>query len=101
MFCDTAKPTAQPNLFSILLPFGIIFILFYLLLIRPQRKQQKKLQAQRNALKKGLTVVAMGIVGTVHEVKEGSVIIVTAGKTQLEVLKAGISDVRSGIAPNK
>ena len=51
----------------------LIFVVMWFFMIRPQRKQQKELQAFRNALKKGDKVVTVGgIYGTVAEIKEGS-----------------------------
>ena len=36
-----AQPAAGPNPFGTVFMFGAIFLIFYFLLIRPQRKQQK------------------------------------------------------------
>ena len=59
---------------------------FYFLLIRPQRKQQKELEKFRNALKKGDKVVTIGgIYGTVDEIKDRTVLIKVDGDTKLKV----------------
>ncbi len=55
------------------LPLILIFIVFYVLLIRPQQARQKEVKAQLAALRRGDRIVtAGGILGTVQRVKEGS-----------------------------
>lgn len=50
----------------------LIFVVMWLFMIRPQRKQQKEMEQFRNSLKKGDKVItAGGIYGTIAEVKEG------------------------------
>ena len=59
---------------SMLITFGLIGIIFYFLLIRPQRKQQKELKARQDGLKPGDKVVsAGGIYGIVREVQQDTV----------------------------
>ena len=58
-----------------LLPFVLIFVIFYFLLIRPQQKKQRLAQEERNtmlkALKSGDRVVTTGgIYGTIVAVRE-------------------------------
>ena len=76
--------------------FPIIFILaiFYLLLIRPQQKQQKELKKMLDALKVGDRVLTTGgIYGIVSQVKEKSVIVKIAENTKVEMLRSGIQQV--------
>ena len=50
----------------------LIFVVMWLFMIRPQRKQQKEMEQFRSGLKKGDKVItAGGIYGTIAEVKEG------------------------------
>ena len=54
-----------------LLPFILIFVIFYLLLIRPQMKQQKKKQSMLKELVKGDKVITIGgLHGTIEGIKE-------------------------------
>lgn len=54
-----------------LLPFILIFVIFYMLLIRPQMKQQKKKQIMIKELAKGDKVVTIGgLHGTIEGIKE-------------------------------
>ena len=56
-----------------LAPFLAIAVLFYLLLIRPQRRQQAEMAQMRANLKKNDRVVTIGgIIGTVMIVQQGS-----------------------------
>lgn len=56
------------------LPFIAIFMMMYFLLIRPQQKQRKELQARIESLRKGDRVVtAGGIHAYVHHISERTV----------------------------
>ncbi len=56
-----------------LAPFLAIAVLFYVLLIRPQRRQQAELAQVRANLKKNDRIVTIGgIIGTVVTVQQGS-----------------------------
>lgn len=69
----------------------LIFVVMWLFMIRPQRKQQKELEKFRNELKKGDKVVtAGGIFGTVDEIKDKSVLIKVDGEVKLRVDKNSI-----------
>ncbi len=55
------------------LPFVLIFVVFYFLMIRPQQQQQKALKAQLAAIRRGDRVLtAGGIVGVVQRVRDGA-----------------------------
>ncbi len=59
------------NLLVTIGPFVLIAIVFYFLLIRPQKKQEKEAQAMRNSISVGDTITTIGgITGTVLSVKE-------------------------------
>ena len=67
---------------------ALIFVVMWLFMIRPQRKQQKELQNFRDGLKKGDKVVTVGgIYGTVCEVKEGTVLIEVDSNVKIRVSK--------------
>ncbi|MBQ8149866.1 MAG: preprotein translocase subunit YajC [Clostridia bacterium] len=54
-----------------LLPMILIFVVFYFMLIRPQRKKEKKVQEMLNALKVGDRVSTIGgIYGTITAIKD-------------------------------
>lgn len=69
----------------------LIFVVMWLFMIRPQRKQQKELEKFRNELKKGDKVVtAGGIYGVVADIQEKTVLIKVDGEVKLRVDKASI-----------
>ena len=69
----------------------LIFVVMWLFMIRPQRKQQKELEQFRNSLQKGDKVItAGGIYGTVDEVKDRYVVLKVDGETKLRIDKSSI-----------
>lgn len=78
----------QENMFASLMPFILIFVVFYFLLIRPQQKKQKEHQKMLEGLKKGDAVItAGGILGRIIEVKE-DFMVVDLGETKVNVPRA-------------
>lgn len=70
---------------------ALVFVVMYFFMIRPQRKQQKELQAFRDSLKKGDKVVTMGgIFGTVVEVKETSLLLQVDKDVKIRVAKSSV-----------
>ena len=76
---------------GMLLMIVVLFAIMWLFMIRPQRKQQKELEAFRSSLKKGDKVVtAGGIYGTVDEISDRTVLIKVDGEVKLRVDKSSI-----------
>ena len=66
----------------------LIFVVMWLFMIRPQRKQQKEMERFRSELKKGDKVVTVGgIFGEVAEISDRSVLIKVDGDVKLRVDK--------------
>ena len=79
-----------------LLPFVLIFIIFYFLLIRPQQKRVKQHKLMVTNLKRGNKVLtAGGIFGVVSKAIEGSetVSVEIASGITVEIARAMISEV--------
>ena len=75
-----------------ILPFILIFAVFYFLIILPQRKRQQQLQATIAALKAGDRIItAGGIIAKVAEVRDTSLLIRTADKSILEITRASVA----------
>ena len=65
-----------------------LFLVMWLFMIRPQRKQQKEMERFRSELKKGDKVVTVGgIFGEVAEISDRSVLIKVDGDVKLRVDK--------------
>lgn len=73
---------------------GLMVVMFYFLLIRPQQRQRKEQQARIAALQAGDKVVtSAGIHGIVHNVKEHTVVVKVAEGTMIEFDKMAITSV--------
>ncbi|MCB1181136.1 MAG: preprotein translocase subunit YajC [Chlamydiia bacterium] len=95
LFADEGGATVRGGFGQTMLMIGIAVVFFYFILWRPEKKRRKKAEEQRNSLKKGDKVTAMGILGTVSKVSENSVILQMVDGAKIEMLKAAISDVKS------
>jgi preprotein translocase subunit YajC len=79
-----------------LIPFILIFVIFYFLLILPQQRRQKKLRSMLDALKKGDKVVtSAGIWGTVTNLGKETVTLQVADNTKVKVQREHIARLRT------
>src|SRR5438067_3211569 len=79
-----------------MLPMILIFGVFYLLLIRPQQKKQRELQATIAELKTGDKVVTTGgVIGVIIAVRDTSFLIRSADKSILEIARSAVAGVDS------
>ena len=81
-----------------LLPMILIFVIFYFMLIRPQRKKDKKVKEMLNALKKGDRVTTIGgIYGTIDRIKDDTIVLLigqpNANPTEMTVARWAIRQV--------
>jgi preprotein translocase subunit YajC len=87
-------PVAGGSPFASLMPLILIFVVFYLFLIRPQQKRYKEHQKMLDALKKGDQVVTGGgIVGKVVRVEDDKVVIEIASGVEVTAVKATLQTV--------
>ncbi len=91
-FADEAVVAkAQPSFFENIIPFLLIFVLMYFLLIRPQVKKAKEHASLVSGLQVGDEVVTSGgIIGRIRSISEGFVVL-DLGSTTVKVLKENIS----------
>ena len=91
---DTAGAGAGGSMWTTFITFGVIILIFYFLIIRPQRKRDKEAKAMIDAIKKGDKVVTIGgIRGTVAVVKDSTVVLKVDDNTRIEFSKSAISQV--------
>ena len=77
-----------------ILPWLLIFVIFYLLMIRPQQRRVKEHQAAIAAVKKGDDVITGGgIRGRVTKVTEDEAEVEVAQGVKIRVVKSTISQV--------
>jgi preprotein translocase subunit YajC len=76
------------------LPWILIIVVFYLLLIRPQQKRQKEHKTMLEGLRKGDKVITnSGMFGTIvgFNEKENVVVLKIAEEVKIEMLKSSIA----------
>jgi len=93
---SSASPSPGPGAFmTSLLPFILIFVLFYVLLILPQQRRQKKHRTMLEALKKGDRVVtSSGILGIVENISKNVITLKVADNVKIRVLRDSISEMQ-------
>ena len=91
---SSSPPDPKIALLLQILQFLPLFIILYLLLIRPQQQQKKKLDAMLKELKKGDRVLTSGgIFGTVIGVDDAKAVLKIADDVKVEFSKSAIVQV--------
>ncbi|WP_062327954.1 preprotein translocase subunit YajC [Treponema endosymbiont of Eucomonympha sp.] len=82
------------NMLMTIAPFGLIILIFYFFIIRPQNKKQKETDKMISALKKGDKVVTIGgIHGVISSAHDQSVVVKVDDNTKIEFNRSAISSV--------
>lgn len=84
-----------PNLLGTVLQFGLIFLVFYFLLIRPQQKRLKQHNQMLTAIVNGdLIVTGGGIMGKVAKIIDDKTLLVEINdEVKVKILRSTVSDV--------
>ena len=102
MIIQAAPATGQGGSMGLLigiLPWVLIFAIFYLLMIRPQQQRVKQHQAEIAAVKKGDEVITGGgIRGRVTKVNDEEAEVEIAQGVRIRVVKSTITQVLTGNA---
>lgn len=86
------QQSLNQNPLGLLLMFGVFGVIFYLLVFRPMKTRQKKLETLIAALKNGDKVVtSSGIYGVIAGVKEKTFILKISDQVKIEVSKNAIA----------
>jgi len=91
-----AVPAAaqQPGMIEALLPFVILFVVFYFLLIRPQSKKAKQHKSMVEAVGKGDEVVTQGgLFGKITEVSDEYLQVKVADNVEVKVQRGAIASM--------
>src|SRR5918912_2293811 len=97
IFLLSFQNQGQPggNFLVALLPWILIFGVFYFLLIVPQRKRQRQLQETIASLKTGDRIITNGgIVGTITAVRDQTFLIRSGEKSILEISRASVAGMQ-------
>lgn len=94
-FLQQAEPAPRGgSLLTALFPFILVFVIFYFLLIRPQRKKQKQHQEMVEQLKPGDKVITSGgIYGTIMGVQKDRFELKVASNVKIEVTKNSVTAI--------
>ncbi len=96
-FAQAAGAPGQNDMLLQLAPFGIILVIMYFLILRPQQKRAKAHAEMIKAVRRGDTVVTSGgFIGRVTKVIDDHEIEVElAPETRVRLLRAMIAEVRT------
>lgn len=84
--------TQGGSFITALIPFLLVFVIFYLLLILPQRKRQKKHMAMVEQLKPGDRIITSGgIFGTVMGVQKDRIELKVAANVKIDITKSAVA----------
>lgn len=87
--------------FSLVL-LGVMFLVFYLFLIRPQQKRQKEMLAMLNSLAKGDRVITTGgVLGTIVGLTDSVVTLEVGDKVRIKVLRSHIQGKQTDTSESK
>jgi preprotein translocase subunit YajC len=95
-FAQAAPAAVGPESSSLLqmLPMVAIFVVLYLVMIRPQMKRQKEHKAMIEAVAKGDEIVtAGGVIGKINKLGDSFVHIEVANGVELQVQRSAITQV--------
>jgi preprotein translocase subunit YajC len=111
MFISTAFAQTSPfgglggdgSMFTSLLPFVLIFVIMYFLILRPQQKRVKQHQEMVKNVRRGDTVVTSGgLVGKVTKViDDDQVEVEVADNVRVRQMRQMLTDVRAKGEPVK
>lgn len=91
-FAEGTDKPPMPNMLIQLVPFIAIILIFYFLLIRPQKKRQDEHQKMIGELKKGDDVVtAGGLIGQIADVRDDHFVLKIADNVRIKVTRSSVS----------
>lgn len=96
----TAQAAGPMGMLLSLLPMVLLIVVFYFILIRPQRKRDKENKNMLANLKVGDNITTIGgIVGTITKIKDEKIVIETGTRTEKQLMTLERWAVRDVIKP--
>lgn len=94
LMLETATATTGSMIVS-MVPFLLVIVVMYFMLIRPQKKKDKEMQDMRSSVEIGDTITTIGgVVGIVISMKEDTVVVETGtGSSKIRFKRWAISEV--------
>ena len=86
---------AQNGIFQLLIPFGLMFLVVYFLILRPQNKRAKEQREMIASLKRGDKVITSGgLIGTVSKViDDNQLTLELAQGIEVQIVKGSVTQV--------
>ena len=95
ILAQSGAPAQQVSPLASLLPFALIFGIFYMIVILPMRKKQKKLEALVQGLKPGDHIILNpGILATVAGTDGEALVVRIDEKTKIRVLRSAVAGLQ-------
>ena len=95
---NAAEVFASNSASGTLIQLGLIFVIFYFLLIRPQQKKIREHENMLNAIKKGDKIITGGgVFGTVVKVAENTLNVEIANGVEIVVARSSVRDLADEI----
>ena len=92
-------PGGEGSPFASLILMGLIFAIFYFVLIMPMRTKQRKLEQLVQGLKSGdKVIINPGIYGQIVGVEDDAFLVRVDEKTRIKVLKSAVSGLQGAPA---
>jgi preprotein translocase subunit YajC len=100
-FAQTAAAPAGADIFMQLVPFVLIFVIMYFLILRPQQKKLRDHKEMINNVKRGDQVtLSGGILGKISKVIDDNTVEVEIGEgVKIKALRGAVAEVRSKTEP--
>jgi preprotein translocase subunit YajC len=96
-------PAGGADLIMQMAPFGLILIIMYFLILRPQQKRAKEHADMIRAVRRGDTIITSGgLIGKITKVgEEAEIEVEISPNVKVRLLRQAITDVRSKGEPVK
>ncbi len=102
VLAQAGQSPRQPGLFDMAVPLVLMFIIMYVILIKPQQRKQKEQDDLIKTLKAGDRIVTNGgIHGTITGVKEETITVRIADNVKVELNRTSVSAVTPAAISDK
>lgn len=89
---EAAAPAAGPSMWENIFPFAIMFLIFFLFILRPQQRRAQDQKKFLDSLKRGDSVLTSGgIMGTIEGLTDRFVTLQIANGVKIKILRSAIA----------